>query len=450
MFKPNKLTIVAAILLAAAIIILSSSALTRTASPAMAVRAQEIGSCETYTLEVQGDDLLFICQDVAVPTATATATATATSPAPTVTPTATGSLPLCTDHNDTEYHGLISEDGTCHYDHTHFGDPSQLDWLAELTNSPWPLEQSISYPHQTPNENIIKHAGYIYTVNSTASDLSSSDFECVQERVPAGTDGCVVAWRIQTHTVGGSHALNVRIHSLYGQVWVENSDGSLGSISTGGWVDWGHLMVPYKTELIPTAQDGPFELGGIAYPAVSTNLGQPPYRAGEPQSAPGQPGRYAAQWNMCSNQTGALTHGICLDFVSFRDWGGVNVNDPTSIMLACPDMNCDNNHSNIRPYEIRVTTPPELGEGLINYSGWTDLHGRIVDESECVTNEFGVFPCAPIEIRNVEAGTYLFRVGLGTNMGVNGPQDKWQEEYDTSPPGEWWIKYTYAPHNHDE
>jgi hypothetical protein len=370
------------------------------------------------------------------PTPTATASPTPTSPP-------TSSLPLCEEHNDIQYHGLVSEDGRCHYDHTHFGDPTQLDWLAEQTDSPWPLENWISYPHQTPHENEMKHTGNVFTVNSTASDITASDFECVQFRDPPNIDGCVIAWRIHTHTIGGARALLTRIHSIYGQVFVQNPDGTIGSISTGGWVDWGHLMAPYKQQLIPTAQDGPFELAGIFYDAVSTNLGQPPYRAGEPQITDGQPGRYAAQWNMCSNQTGAHTHAICLDFVSFRDFGGVDVDAPSNIWLACPDLTCDNNHSNIRPYEVRATTPPELGDGLINFNGWTDLHGNIVDESECVVNEFGIFPCAPLVINNVQAGTYLFRIDLGTNAGPNGPQDRWQEEYDTSPAGESWIKYPY-------
>lgn len=373
-------------------------------------------------------------------------TETAVPPTPTDEPeptaTAVGSLPLCEDHDPNAYHGLVSEDGSCHYNHTHGSDFASLDWLADETDSPWPLDYGIGYAHETPGENADKHTGYINLANSTAPNLASDDFECVIDKAIPGIDGCVVAWRIQTHTVGGERALMVRIHSNYGQVWIQNPDGSIGSISAGGWGDWGHLMVPYKTEIIDAPQDGPLELAGIFFDEVHGNMGQPPYRAGEVQTADGQPGRYAAQWNLCSNAAGANNPSICFDFTAFGDFGGVDTADGLQEWMVCPDGSCDNNHSTFRLHEVIAETPPELGNGLINFEGWTDLHGNIVDESECVVNEYGVFPCAPIIIRNVQAGKYAFRTSVGTN-GSAPPDDGWTLYFDESPENEQWIVFPY-------
>lgn len=409
--------------------------------------------CTTYEIVALPDGELHLCyiaDDTILPTVTPTPTAEVTgTPTATNTPPPVGSMPLCDDHDDQVFHELISESGDCHYDHFHGSDFSDLDFIMltdEIESPPWPWgNENITLPNQTPNENEEKHTGNIRFVGSTASDISSDDFqEFISKNIP-GVNGAVVAWRIQTHTVGAERALMVRVHSNYGQVWVENSDETLGFIGAGGWGDWGKLMSPYKVNTIETMFDDEFDLAGISFPAINPNQNVPPYRAGETQEGDNVTGRYASQWNLCSNAAGAQNPPICFDFVAFEDFGGVDDAEGIQDWLGCTDGTCDNNHSLFRVYEIIVETPSELtpgADGKINYSGWTNLHGQIVDESECVTNEYGVFPCAPLEIVNMEPGRYAFRVDVGTN-GRFPPNDRWMLDFDTSPPGEAWIDYPY-------
>src|SRR3990167_1425085 len=90
----------------------------------------------------------------------APATLTAT-PEGTVLPYA--GAPLCPIHNDREWHALWDYDQGCHYNHEHKDNPHDLDdvfgtQIYEIAGG------SISYPWQTPNENLNKHNSYGWIV----------------------------------------------------------------------------------------------------------------------------------------------------------------------------------------------------------------------------------------------------------------------------------------------
>lgn len=329
---------------------------------------------------------------------------------PTPEPTAVGSLPLCAEHDDNAWHGLVSEDGACHYGHTH-GDDIFSDAFADYPA--WPFAQTISYPHQTPNENELKHAGYKDYGFSTPND------DCVILKNIPGVDGCVVGGRIQFHVVGGAKGLGVRFHSFYAQFKIRNDDGSFGYVGTGGWSDFGILHCTYKQAHCALDSD-----------PDSFNLTQPPYRAGRVGVGDG-----VSQWNNgCHNSTQVpcdYNQIASYDWVTFDDWGGVNPDDLAELLFSDDP---ERNHSTLRFYEFIVITPPELGNGRINYEGFTDLTGTIDASCTAAGPE-----CVPLLIENVDAGMHAFREVVGTSG--QPPQDRYYREFDVSPAGESWIEY---------
>jgi len=344
------------------------------------------------------------------PTPTDEPEPTETAVPPTPNPTAVGSLPLCSDHDPEAWHGLVAEDGSCHYNHTHGDDI----FSAEFADYPaWPFSQTISYPHQTPNENELKHAGY------KNYGFSTPDEDCVILKNIPGVDGCVVGGRIQLHVVGGAKGLGVRFHSFYAQFRIRNDDGSFGYVGTGGWSDFGVLHCTYKQAHCPLDSD-----------PNSFNLNQPPYRAGRVGVGDG-----VSQWNSgChnSNQQPCDHNQVAsYDWVTFDDWGGVNRDDLTELLFSDDP---ERNHSTLRFYEFIVITPAELGNGRINHEGFTDLTGAI--DASCT--EAGA-ECVPLFIENVDGGMHAFREIVGTSG--QPPQDRYYREFDVSPAGESWIEY---------
>lgn len=351
------------------------------------------------------------------------------TPVPTPTPPVGGgggiepfaSAPACEDiglvHNPIEWHGVWDYEYGCYWDHTHNDDPASMDYMF----GPWPFSQTISYPHETPAENELKHEGYKYYTFDTNG-------ECVFEK-DLNMDGCVTGLRIVYHAIGSEIGIRTRFHSYYGQVQIKNPDGTFGTISSGGWSDFGILHNPYKDVHCPLESD-----------PDNFNILQPPYRAlhnyiGE------------TSWNSGSNGVGSFSpynRVLAYDWFDYDTWTHEN----SCADYATDELNfiCDNidacpyNHSQTRFYEIVAQIPPEIRTGgKMNFSGFTDLEG-FIDES---CTQAGPV-CVPLEIENVDSSeSFGFRLNVGgpQNNPALFPIDEYAKEYDLAPEGTFWLKY---------
>ena len=325
-------------------------------------------------------------------------------------PPPSGSVPLCPDHDPNQWHGLYDAARNCHYNHAHNGNPHELNHIFGPVGA-WYTGQSISYPWQTPQENELKHEGYKWEAKELDGCLHT---------VALDHDTCVTAWRIQFHALGGPVAATTRIHSFLAEVRVCAEDGSrCGVVRTGGWADFGILEVPYKGAHVPLPNDPEAPPGGF-------NVHLPPYRGHAPfdEVASGR-GTVPVTWNSSSRY--GYNKIFEFDFKAFDDWQGIDLNDPTRFQLICPDYRCPHNHSRMGIYEIVVKDVlPADSNGLVNFSGYTDRFGNIVNNC----SEIGL-DCIPLVFDNVPKGKATMRIHPNESP----------IEYDVSPSGEWWIEY---------
>ncbi|RMG89068.1 MAG: hypothetical protein D6706_22015, partial [Chloroflexi bacterium] len=197
---------------------------------------------ETYKLEKQGGNLLFVCLGATPspqPTSTAVPTATPTQPPDGAWIPPSPDAPACPPeyHDGTQWHQLWNYDMGCHYDHEH-GVPIQ-PWVYELFGdfTQYTNGQTISYPWETTDENLLKHPGYNW------GGFDVREYGC-RPFLP-GTGG-INAWFIEAHGMANAHGQQARFHSFFGMANLCNDNGDAGQIVIGGHEDYGQLVSPYK------------------------------------------------------------------------------------------------------------------------------------------------------------------------------------------------------------
>lgn len=242
-----------------------------------------------------------------------------------------------------------------------------------------PVEYGINnLPWAAPTD---LHEGYIWFVRENMGCYSQWG------------DICVTDLRLLVQVLfSGDGAIN-RFHSFWleARVCEEGNPSNCGIVKTGGWPDYGDLCV-----------DGtPIDLGDGAPLTCAENVRW--------HDSPGA--FYGWDW-----WTGG--HGKANFTVVVQDtWGPIDPADPYNLILQCPDADCEWNASNLALGFLTVNT-----EGG---SGYTDRYGN---EASCSTVGLDCIPFESVAI----PGMVQYRDdthGLGMT------------EYDTSPPGEWWIRY---------
>jgi hypothetical protein len=323
--------------------------------------------------------------------------ATPVPPTPKPEPNPSG-VALCPDHDPTQWHALFDAERNCHYNHEHHDDPHEVDDIFGLVGDLYG-GQEISYPWQTFSsrglENDVKHPGYKWLVRKNMGCFSK--FE----------DGCLTDFRMQVHFIAAAMDATVRFHSFWLEArgCRENNPNVCGIIRTGGWTDFGHL-----------------EIDGQYVPL-----------SGDPGS------RDSGHRRIHYNQTGNSNYGtwygqsnIALTAIqTSRMWSKLNPSDPAAENLFCPNFRCSNNGSNLQAHAIGFNIRSQLdndGDGLVNFSGYTNRYGDIVNGC----TEVGL-DCVPLEIINMPVGRYQYR---DDNSGMGNGRT-----YDTSPAGEWWITF---------
>jgi hypothetical protein len=352
---------------------------------------QELVGGETVTIECLGDSInvspesalrvSVACNgEIATPTAVPTEEPTAT-PEPGVWIEPYPDAPECPTHDDRVQHGLWDYERGCHYDHEH----GRLypDWAQEIWGNYTDLTgYEIGYAWETPMENSMKHPGY---------NFDGYDFRD-QPCSPFVTDGGVDAWYVQAHGMANAMGQQARVHSFFGMAHLCNEDGPAGIVMTGGWLDFGQLVSPYK--------GGPDAIvGADVYPKAPT-----PYDDEKPPYVGLAPGAANAAFETWNSNTRAASE----DHVDAHQIMGIGfrINDPVGAWQTDGTFAEYGGNSSARQmYQIEVDItrlrPFVDNAGLIQFSGFTDVHG--VYRPECTEASA---ECVPLVIIDGVPGEY--------------------------------------------
>src|SRR5690606_37420326 len=101
-------------------------------------------------------------------------------------------------HDDTAWH-LPSDENPHHHG---FNPNNYVDIFGDVLVDYLATYGEISYPWQTPNENINKHQGYIWLYTQARNGV------CDQEKQD-GKGHCVTDVLVQVHSIGTPHAVMV-------------------------------------------------------------------------------------------------------------------------------------------------------------------------------------------------------------------------------------------------
>lgn len=339
-----------------------------------------------------------------------------------------GAIPSCPPaaHDPTRWHPLIAPDNSCHYDHEHKHNP---DDAADIFGpaGEWFGGSSISYPWQTTHENELKHEAYSWIV---------------RREIPShGRDVWIKAFRWQVHatsapftnhdgTLHGGYLSRFHSHSLEAQVC--NSSGQCGIVRTGGWIDFGHLEIEGVEACVSLPSDPTQE-------ETCSSLGRRRLHYFYPGE--GIPRSSAFFWygraGLPNGDIPAL-HPVQLS-VATND-GSVNLipDDLYTLHFFCPAWDCALNNSTIQAHVIGFAVPSRFdpdGDGLADFSGYTDRYGVVMDN--CVAP---ALDCVPLVVEGAPVGKVQHRDSDDLGLSAAGERD-----FDSSPPGEWWIRYPTSP-----
>jgi len=358
-----------------------------------------------------------------------------TEPDAPLTDTPISSLPACTDHDPNEWHALIHEDGSCHYNHEHKDNPHQVDhifgteyyttWGNGELSYPWQTfagaNSGYPAPPTTPGrmENDLKHEGYGWLVRE--------NMDCQAAKTP----GCITDARVQYHAIFAAPGAITRFHSYWyeARACLKNRPDDCGIVRSGGWIDYGYLIAENNNgeDVVVQLPDMP----GNIRPPIGPKRGHSLVHAG-----PDTTHKASSNW-YGFNRNSTMFSKIAL---SSKDvWQNIHVDDPTVIDLYCPDFHCQYNGSTMELHQFSFFGQHKLdedGDGYINFNGYTDRYGHINDDCTSVGLD-----CVPLIIENLPLDSnekYFTRFEhVDAKNGLSGGL----KDYDTSPSGEYWITY---------
>ena len=335
---------------------------------------------------------------------------------------------LCADslHNPNEWHPLVDPVTGCHYDHEHKHDPNEVANIFGPAGA-WFGGTSLSYPWETPDENVTKHEAYSWIVRSNipsgGRNVWIQDFRWQVHATSApftGHDG----------TLHGGYLS--RFHSYSLEANVCKTGGQCGIIRTGGWIDYGNLEIDNIDDCVELA-------GDPSQQEACTNLGRRRIHYFYPGS--NVPNNSSFFWyGRAGLMNGDLPALHPFQVAVATGDGSVNVvpNDLYSLNFFCPDWDCKLNNSTIQAHVVGFAVPSAFdpdGNGLGNYNGYADRYGVTV--TGCTAPGLD---CVPLVIENAPTGQVQHRDDVHLGLGPGGAQD-----FDTSPAGEWWIEYPDPP-----
>ena len=395
-------------------------------------------------------------------------------------PTGLTTLPLCTNHDPTKYHGLIDPVNNCHYNHEHKENPHDADdifgppgkwWsdaytAASLGNIP---AQEISYPWLTANglENLMykdaagniiggKHESYGWLVRK---DLPISAGYQGNTNNQSRKYFYIKNARLQTHMDLHAQGTKSRYHSymLEAQLCVKQNPSDCGIVRLGGWGDYEELNVDGSHVVLP----------GIDPPIPESEMrGSISRRDHESKTRGNQPHNDSfADWYMVrkneykapfDRNQNTLPLGTPLGYTTFDihttdSFTNTNPTNPSDVNnLVCANFQCLQNNSEIAWGRLLIQ-PHNMAKardasGHYNFYGFTDHYGNEL-AGACYTQ--GCVPttkctpgpdCVPMQATHLpevdDPGAFEDR-----RANILNPRD-----YDTSPAAvglgsAWWIEF---------
>jgi hypothetical protein len=337
-----------------------------------------------------------------------------------------GSAP-CSEvqHDPTKWHSLIDPTG-CHYDHEHKHNPDEVAHIFGPAGA-WFGGTSLSYPWQTNNENLTKHEAYSWIVRhdipANGRDVWIKDFRWLVH-----ADG--YPFTAPDGTLHGGYLGRFHSYSLEAQVC--NTAGQCGLVRTGGWIDFGHLELDGIDDCVDLPTDP-------SQQETCNNLGRRRIHFYWPGD--GVPGHSSFFWY---GRAGSLNGDVpALHPVQVAvSTGDNNVNlvpnDLYTLHFFCPNWDCELNSSTIQAHVVGFAVNSAFdpdGNGLADFSGYTDRYGVLV--TGCTAPSLD---CVPLIIEHAPVGQVQHRDDQDLGLPTAGEQD-----FDISPPDQWWIKYPETP-----
>lgn len=352
-------------------------------------------------------------------------------PTPTVPPSPTvpvSDVPACPEelHNPDEWHPLIDPVNDCHYDHEHKHNPNDVADIFGPAGA-WFGGTSLSYPWETNHENMLKHEAYGWVV---------------RRDIPSGGRAVWIKdfrWQVHatsapfTNADGSLHGgYLARFHSYSLEAQVCNSAGDCGIVRTGGWIDFGHLEIVGINDCVYLPSDPSQE-------ETCANLGR--RRIHYFWEGSEIPRKSTFFWY---GRAGAMDGGLPalhpVQVAAATNDGSVNLipDDLYTLHFFCPNWDCELNNSTLQAHVVGFATPSRLDpdrDGLADYTGYTDRYGVLVDG--CTAPGLD---CVPLVLQHAPIGRVQHRDDRDLGISPDLLQD-----FDTSPPGEWWIQYPDQP-----
>jgi len=388
--------------------------------------------------------------------------ATGTSPVITPTfppPTQVGSLPLCADHDPNVWHGLISADGNCHYDHEHKHDPTEGCALEKFGQpGAWFGGNEIGYFWETPDENLHKHEAYGYVVRCDLPKVHNDGSD-------DGNPNYVSAARVEVHAdpmpflvpgnppiwaggyIGTQHSYSLELQIC------RKADEQCGILRVGGWLNFGDMEVR-------TFVGGQEVSLTMCAPLPDMEVENCPHGPGgsrvhfdNPGFPPNLPPRansffWYGEPSMTFDETIEMVNPMVLALAMGDHMVDVELSDlfnPDQHMF-CPAMDCAFNGSTISLHEISMNISAAKFDG--DSDGFADGY-FLVDQyfrgnSECMASgevTSGGLMCIPFVLEQVPVG--MFEYGDNEELMLNTMGER---DFDLSPAflgtgTEWWIAW---------
>lgn len=341
--------------------------------------------------------------------------------------------PACPTHDPNEWHGLWDPVRQCHYDHEHKDNPGILyagmpakeresaERLLELFGPPgaWFGGTSISYPWQTfhgagPDgslppanahmENATKHMGYAWIARTNIQGHGGRQM----------TD-----FRLQFHAIFAAPGATTRYHSYSLEARVCDYREGCQIVRTGGWLDFGRLRISGSPVAIPYQEgDGNRQRLHRHFKNMELAL-DPDFKT---------PAVWYGQFihpehvrdNYVQSDLDRPFRKLTIAVETEDAWSNPQHNDIYTNHFFCPEFDCNKNGSTLKLHKMSIEFVQDEA-----FSGYIDRYGRT--NADCT---YAGLDCIPTVI---EKGGKLNAFYRDTG---------YVREYDTSPEGEYWIKYS--------
>jgi len=290
--------------------------------------------------------------------------------------------------------------------------------------------QSVSYPWQTPDENLHKHEGYTWVVRCDIPNPNNDPAWITDFRVQGHVD--TMPFLMPTGQwmggyLGNQHSVSVEVAGC--------TAAGCGTMKFGQWSNYGRLEIDEgNCVLLPGDPEG-FPCGsGPGGRRLHFECLQPAQERctffwyGEPDATLGSEGAEALSPVIIAFASADATVGTRLDTLFMPD-----------LAMLCPDMQCQFNGSTISmhilQFNVHASFDPD-GDGFVTGAWFLTRYGRVVNECMSVDVD-----CIPIIFDHMPAGDYKFLDGINFGYGPEGAVD-----FDTSPAAlgtgsEWYITW---------